>query len=74
MYGLIPANSALPKSNIDLYTPVQSMSVGSHPVTSVMARVIISTSPYVEVGVDALQAFKVITENGRRLIVPAPGT
>jgi hypothetical protein len=74
MYGLVAPSVADSKSGADVYAPVQQMSVGAHPVTSVMARVTKSKSPYVEVGVDALQAFKVVTENGRRLIVPAGGT
>lgn len=73
MYGLVPPTVADGKAAGDIYTPVQSMSVGAHPVTAVMARVTNSKSPYVEVGVDALQAFRVVTENGRRLLVPAAG-
>lgn len=71
MYGLIPPSAVEGKASVDLYTPVQTMSVGAHPVTAVMARVTSSNSRYVEVGVDALQAFKVVSENGRRLLIPA---
>lgn len=71
MYGLVPPSVVEGKASVDVYTPVQTMSVGAHPVTAVMARVTSVKSPYVEVGVDALQAFKVVNENGRRLLVPA---
>ena len=71
MYGLVPPTVVDGKASVDVYTPVQTMSVGAHPVTAVMARVISMKSPYVEVGVDALQAFKVVNENGRRLLIPA---
>ncbi|TXG99923.1 MAG: hypothetical protein E6R08_00385 [Nevskiaceae bacterium] len=71
-HGLVPASSPAVQGTSEMYTPVQSMSVGTHPVSAVMARISASKSPYVQVGVDALQAFKVVLENGRRMLVPNP--
>lgn len=71
-HGLIAPTSPAAASGGEVFTPVQSMAVGRHPITAAMARIVASKGLFVEIGVDALQAFKVVNQNGRLLLIPNP--
>ena len=55
-------------ANAEWVTPVQSLFFGANPVHAVMAR-IVPTGDAIDVGADALAAFRITPSNGRNFLV-----